>query len=289
MNRRLLGQSLATAAAVTVLWVVPMHAGLQDGQTQPQGGGNQGTAMQTPHTADGHPDLSGMWGGGGGGIGGGTPVDLTKDVVITLNARDGSPENFERDSGIRQRMSPNKPIYKPEFWDKVQELDINGNDTDPTYSCMPAGVPRMGPPTKILQTPTEVVFLYGARNVYRIIPTDGRGHDPINSLDQTWMGDPIGRWEGDTLVIETIGFNDVSWLDWPGYFHSTDMKVTERLTREGNTIRYQAIVEDPTVLMKPWAMTPETLRLNANPNAMIVEDLPCDERDREHQVTKERG
>jgi len=193
MNRRVLGQSLAAAAAVTVLWVVPMHAGPQYGQAQPQGSGNQGAATQTPRTADGHPDLSGMWGGGGGGAGGGNPVDLTKDVVITLNARDGSPENFERDSGIRQRMDPNKPIYKPEFWDKVQELDINGNNTDPTYSCMPAGVPRMGPPAKILQTPKEVVFLYGARNVYRIIPIDGRGHDPINSQDQTWMGDPIGR------------------------------------------------------------------------------------------------
>ena len=283
MKGRLCGQSLTAAAAAVALLAISVGA---QGQAQT---GRQGASVPTPRTANGHPDLSGMWGGFGGGPFGGNPVDLTKDVTITLNARDGSPENFERDSGLRQRMDPNKPIYKPEFWDKVQELDINGNNTDPTFSCMPAGVPRMGAPQKILQTPTEAIFLYAARNVYRIIPIDGRGHDPIGSQDQTWMGDPVGRWDGETLVVETIGFNDVSWLDWPGYFHSTDMKVTERFTREGNSLRYQVTVEDPTVLMKPWVRNPQVIQLNTNPNAMLIEDLPCDERDREHQVTKERG
>jgi hypothetical protein len=278
MNGRFLG-GLAAAAAIAALWTVPTH-------TQATQGGNGAGATPTPRLADGHPDLSGLWGNVGGF--GNAQTDASGNVSVILNARDGSPENFERDSGIRQRMDPNKPIYKPEFWDKVQDYDINGNKLDPAYSCFPEGVPRMGPPLKIIATPKEIVFLYAGRNVYRVIPID-RPHDPINSLDQTWMGDPVGHWEGDTLVVDTIGFNDVSWLDWPGYFHSTDMRVTERLTREGNTIRYQATVEDPTVLMKPWVMNPRVLRLNTDQNATIPEDLPCDERDLEHQVTKERG
>ena len=115
-----------------------------------------------------------------------------------------------------QRRSNNQPLYKPEFWEKVQFLDENGNKEDSNFHCMPAGVPRMGPPNKIVQTPTEVILMYNAKNAYRIIPTDGRPHDKINSEDQTFMGDSIGAWEGDTLVVDVVGFNDTSWLGWPG-------------------------------------------------------------------------
>jgi hypothetical protein len=89
------------------------------------------------------------------------------------------------------------------------------------------------------------------------------------------------------MVIESVDFNDESWLAKPGYFHSADMKVTERLTRTGNTIRYQVTVEDPNVLMKPWVMNPRTLNLNADPLALIEESPPCREHDLEHLVTKE--
>ena len=82
---------------------------------------------------------------------------------------------------------------------------------------------------------------------------------------------------------------DVSWLDWPGYFHNDQMRVTERLRREGNTLHYQATVEDPVVLMKPWVRNPIVRPLNTDPNATFLEDPPCDERDLEHLVTKERG
>ena len=125
---------------------------------------------------------------------------------------------------------------------------------------MPAGVPRMGPPDKIVQTPKEIVFLYvspaarGWGDQYRVIPMDGRPHTPLADLDGTWKGESIGHWEGDTLVVDTIGFNDTSWLDNGGYFHSENMHVIERIRREGNTLSWQATVEDPDVLMKPWAM-----------------------------------
>jgi len=152
---------------------------------------------------------------------------------VTLNARDGTPINFERDNTLLRRRDPNRPFYKPQFWEKVQQLDQNGNTEDPGYSCMPLGVPRMGPPNKIVQTPTEMIFLYQVRNTFRVIPTDGRAHTPDKDLEGTWMGESLGHWEGDTFVIDSVGFSDASWLDIAGYFHSEKMHVIERLLVAG--------------------------------------------------------
>lgn len=277
-------------------------AGMSAGPAAQQGGG--APAVATPRTADGKPDMSGVWAGGGGGAGFGAenPADAD-NVVALLRAR--APEldksapagtdanyahaivNFERDSGLSQRAVRNRPMYKPEHWNKVNELDRDGNALDPAFKCLPEGVPRMGPPDKIVQTPKEMILLYGLR-MTRVIPIDGRPLPPVSEWVGLWNGVSRGRWEGDDLVVETVDFNDETWLAWPGWFHSIDMKVTERFRREGNTLRWQATVEDP-VLLQPWAMNPRTLRLNPNPNAEIEEDLPCIERDLQHMVTKERG
>ena len=99
----------------------------------------------------------------------------------------------------------------------------------------------------------------------------------------------MGHWEGDTLVVETTGFTDESWLSKSGYFHGFDLKVTERLTRKGDTILYQVTVEDPEVLTRPWVMYPTTMRLNSDPGAYIEEALPCEERDRQDMVNHNRG
>jgi hypothetical protein len=245
-------------------------------------------AMPTPKMADGHSDLSGRWGGGGGG--GGNAVqrfDAKGNYHNLRNDRKGSPVNQERDSGLSQRFLENLPQYKPEYWEKVDYLDVNGNAEDTNFRCFPAGVPRMGPPTKIMATPTEVVFLYNQKNTWRLIPMN-RPHDPINSRDQSYMGDSVGKWEGDTLVVDVTGFNDETWLEWPGYFHTNKMHVIERLRREGNVLHYQVTVEDPDVLIQPWVMDEEVLRLNTAPMVQ-VEDPPCVETDGQHMYTKERG
>jgi len=278
-------------ALAALISFIPLQA--QRGASAPAG-----ASTPTPRTADGHPDLSGMW-GGGGGAGGGDKPDEKGNLRVVFTQRPCSAHqrdlgncaqavNFERDSGVEQRMDP-IPMYKPEFWERVQYLDREGTLEDPTFHCKPAGVPRMGPPAKIVQTPTEVIFLYAQGNQFRVIPIDGRPHDPIKSQDTTWYGDAVGRWEGDTMVIDIVGFNDESWIDWPGWFHSNNMHVIEKYTRNGSTLTWQATVEDPDVLMQPFVMEPRTVRLNPNAKATLTEDLPCEERDSQHIVTHERG
>lgn len=308
MTGRFLRCSMAAAAAVAMAWLVSARVATQSYEaltpkTDSAQKAQTPSVPPAPRTADGHPDLSGRWGGGGGG-GGIKAIDAQGKAIEYKNAseikgaakilardyraRHGNPTYSERDSGIQQRYVLSPPLYKPEFWEKVQYLDVNGNVEDSNFHCMPAGVPRMGPPMRIIQSPKDVVFLYQTRNTWRVIPTDGRPHDPVNSQDQTYLGDSVGHWEGDTLVVDVVGFNEDSWLAWPGYFHTNEMRVIERLRRVGNTLTWQATVEDPTVLMEPWVMEPRTLRLNPA-STPYVEDPPCLDEERQHLVTKERG
>jgi hypothetical protein len=287
-----IGVAFTLAAAVSV----SIHAQGRAGGAALQ----QQQNVPTPKTADGHPDLTGMWNGGGGGGGGnqvrpdekGNLVQLTRARPChqtQIDAGECHPGvNAERDAGMNQRPA-NQPMYKPEFWEQVQHLDREGIQLDPAFHCKPNGVPRMGPPQKIVQTPTELIFLYQNGNTFRVIPTDGRPHDPVKSQDTTWYGDAVGKWEGDTMVIDIVGFNDESWLGWPGWLHSNNMHVTERYTRNGNTLRWESTVEDSDTLLEPFRMEPRTLRLNQDPKASFIEDLPCEERDTQHIVTHERG
>ena len=258
------------------------------------------SAVSTPRAPDGHPDLSGMWNGAAVGINR-TSEDagnITSNVASRRCAPNqrgcGDQTNQTVDGEFTGRMNPNRPLYKPEFWDKVQDLDRNTNTVDPIFKCQPYGLPRMGPPTKIVQTGNEVIFLYAAAgagtqpNDFRIIPTDGRDHDPVKAQDVTFYGDSVGRWEGNTLVIDSVGFNDLTWLDRGGYFHTDNMHIIEKLSREGNTLRYEVTVEDPDVLLQPWVMSPRTLRLNTNPKAFIRESDPCRDVDYGNMVSKIR-
>jgi hypothetical protein len=102
-----------------------------------------------------------------------------------------------------------------------------------------------------------------------VIPTDGRKHDP-NDLTTRYMGHTVGQWEGDTLVLDSVGFNDQTWLARGGFFHSDQMHVVEKLTRKGGEILYEVTVEDPEVLVEPWVMTPWRLTLNRNPDAGLI-------------------
>jgi hypothetical protein len=228
----------------------------------------------TPRTADGKPDLTGNWIGGGMNWRYGNrrcgPSQLEGCTPAWNQTMDFE---FEAPS----RFGPNRPLYKPENWDKIQELDMWTNRDDPVMTCQPLGIPRHGAPRRIVQTPTDVVMFYGqyadgggGQGEYRIVPTDGRKHDERKALETTYMGYTVGRWEGDTLVLDSISFNDFTWLARGGFFHTDNMHVVERFTRKGDEILYEVTVEDPDVLVRPWVMTPRIMRLNPNADAGLL-------------------
>ncbi len=268
----------------------------------------------TPRMPDGHPDLSGVWNGWADNLLGvpnqmhnaGIAVESdtsTYDVASGAkiatwpvpNRKHQNSEQSERAATLLRRMGSNRPIYKPEYWDRVKQFDQDANEEDPSNNCMPAGVPRVGSPSYIAQTPTHLMFIYpgqggliATQTSYREIPIDGRKHTNIEDLDGTYNGESIGYWDGDTLVIDSIGFTSSTWFDQVGgYFHSENMHVIERLHRQGNTLTWTATVEDPDVLLEPWTLTPRIAVLNPDPKAILPESLPCSERDLAHAVTKE--
>lgn len=125
---------------------------------------------------------------------------------------------------------------------------------DPILTCLPPGVPRimlLPFPMQIVQTRDEVLMIFEYDHFIRQIFTDGRGH--VKDVDQTWMGDSVGRWEGSTLVVDTTGLNDKTWLDQVGHPHSSSLHVVERLQRtDHNTLQDDITIDDPKDYAKPW-------------------------------------
>jgi len=235
----------------------------------------QTAAAATPRAANGKPDLSGVWGGAYNPItGGGTRRCGPTQTKINCNI---PMDNFWVDY---EWLSPSRfgvwghPVYKPEFWDKTQELDQWTNKYDPVMTCQPLGIPRHGTPRRIIQQDKDVIFFYGANADYgggnaefRDIPTDGRKRNPRTASLATYYGNSVGTWEGDTLVIDSINFVDTTWLGRGGLLHSSSMHIIEKLTRVGNEIRYEMTIEDPEMFVEPWVMATRILRPAEGPFA----------------------
>jgi hypothetical protein len=225
------------------------------------------------------PDLSGVWqhtdwignymGGGGRRCGPTQEKPCNRMINQTEDFELYSPSRFGQ---------LNLPMYKPEHWDKIQQLDMWTNKYDPVMTCQPLGVPRQGPPRRIYQSENDVTFLYfggdagGGYGEYRIIPTDNRQRSPDAQYEITYLGNAVGRWEGDTLVIDSIGFIDTTWLGRGGFFHTDKMHVVEKFTRQGDAILYDVTVEDPEVLLEPWVLPTRTLRRNTAPNGGLLRE-----------------
>jgi hypothetical protein len=175
-------------------------------------------------TIGGKPDLSGVY---NFNMGGGRPGSAGADVPAALKA---GAEKF-------------KVVRGP-------------NDSGLYSDCMPTGVPGayfVPYQWQIVQGVDKVVIMYEYPHLFRVIPTRGGPHQA--DLDPTWMGDSVGHWEGDTLVVDTVAFNDKTEL--PGGFkHTEALHVVERFRRpEVDNLQYEATIEDPNVFEKPWKMT----------------------------------
>ena len=248
----------------------------------------------TPKMLDGKPDLNGTW-DHVDGIAFVRPVDQGGGSLCLIGcgraggagARAGgaapAPAAAATPAPAAAPAAPNFPRYKPEFLAKVKELSTEQVKHDAVLRCMPPGVPRIGPPRKIIQTRREVVFLYDdvSGSFFRIIPIDNRPRR--EDVPESFLGDAVGTWEGDTLVVEAVNFNEETWLTDNGAFHTAKLKVIERLRRVGDTIEYQATVHDPDILAEPWAVRPQTLWLT---DVELEEPVPCDDRDLAHMVDK---
>ncbi len=231
----------------------------------------------TPRLA-GKPDLTGTWNHtdwiGNYQTGGGRRCAPTQDAECSRQVN--QTEDFELYSPSRFG-GLNRPLYKPKHWDEIQQLDMWTNKKDPVMTCQPLGLPRQGAPRRIYQTADDITFLYqqyadagGGLGEFRVMPTDGRKHREEAEYANTYYGDTVGHWEGDTLVLDSIGFNDRTWLGRGGFIHSDRMHVVERFTRQGNTIQYDVTVEDPEMLVEPWVLPTRTLVPNPNPDAKLL-------------------
>jgi len=208
----------------------------------------QGPAPKLP---DGRPDFSGVWQGGGpvGDLAQGMP----KGEAVPLNEA-GKALMASRQSG-----------------------------DDPEANCLPTGVPRTAPyPWRMLQTATHVFILFeGNIHSYRQIFVDGRKHpdDP----DPTWYGHSIGHYEGQTLVVDTIGFNDRFWFDFRGHPHSEKLHTVERYTRTNfGTVVVETTITDPTYYTKPFTIS-FTARLR--PGEELMEYI-CQENEQDAKHVK---
>jgi hypothetical protein len=290
MNLRM---KLFVPGIMAVAALVLMQPHFASAQT-PIAGANSATSVsETPRLPDGKPDLRGVWTDHFDSSGGEllkSSNGLVTTAVCCNHSRLGGLYSEEQDGHIVRKGNRNKPMYKPEYWDKVRYNELHSQEKDPDFTgfCGSQGVPRMGSPQQIVEQGDLFVFLYAggpsmsSANTFRVIPMN-RPHDPKRVDQQTFKGDSVGHWEGDTLVVDTIGFNDETWLSMRlGYIHSTALHVIERFTRQGNKIKYEVTVEDPEVLLEPWVLTPTTMTFNPDPNAMLPEDSPCSERDEIH-------
>jgi hypothetical protein len=251
---------------------------------------------ETPRLADGHPDMTGSWGGAGFGgpygnqgsrrcgptqvKGGGINPEVGCRIPMDnfwVDYEMISPSRFGLTGS--ESLKPSHPTYKPEFWDKIEELDQWTNKYDPIMTCQPMGMPREGTPARILQTPTDIIMFYttsdyGGGNIeFRDIAIGGE--PPRATVEAYYMGLSHGHWDGDTLVIDSTNFVDTTWFGRGGLLHSPEMKITERLTRKGNEILYQETITDPD-LLEPWVMPDKILRITDGAPRVIHERAYCE-------------
>jgi hypothetical protein len=257
MNRALTGLALAVTVTVTLGAQWDPHPW----KNMPRkADGTIDMAAAPRRTTDGKVDLSGFW----------MPLNPVKHLL-----------NLAAD------LPPNSVPLQP--WAEAvykERIDNNGKD-HPGARCWPSGIPEKNnipDGLKVVQTPDLMLFLAESRTIYRQIFTDGRSH-PKNDPQPTWQGYSIGKWEGDTFVVDTVGFNGKTWLDMRGLPSTEALHVTERFTRPTiGRMNIDVTIDDPKAYTKPWKVT---LTWRLEPDTDLIESI-CEENNKDvpHMVGK---
>ena len=202
----------------------------------------------TPRMADGHPDLSGVWFAG------------------TIGRASAWAADRGRANGPREDPVP----FQAWAAEKIKNMSQTERQIlNPAVACTPVGTPGMftlnhGYPSQVFMAPGIFVNLAEADNSWRVVHTDGRPHKSADELEPLYNGDETARWDGDTLVIDSISLDERTWINANGWFHSDQAHVIERLRRPSkNYLEYQYTVEDPKVLTKPWTSQWDTYTLGS--------------------------
>lgn len=238
-----------------------------------------------PRTPTGKPDLQGYW-----------RSRLTQSFSV-----EGVPANhrFATEPVQPWEVAPPEIIepadrkipYQP-WAARIGREGVNFNEyVDPRTTCSTGGVPRLAlqDPSQILQPPTDdhVLWLHEDHHQFRVIAMDER--PPVGRDVTTWNGLSRGRWDGNTLIIETANFNGYVWIDDSGNFYTNTARVTERLTMvDRDTLHYQATIEDPTVYTRPWTVVWALIRDTTSGGYEFIEE-PCLEGDRNLPRIREQG
>jgi hypothetical protein len=253
----------AGVGAIVAATALPLEGQAPAGRPVPPAPAAGAAAYRAPRLADNHPDLNGIW--------------------QALNEANYDLEAHMARSALQLRPGPYGPVpaaavlalgavgsvppglgvidgdgtipYKPEALKQKKENQDKYVERDPEVKCYLPGVPRanyMGHPFQILQSTKAIFIAYQYAGATRDILLKDPGPAPIDS----WMGQSVAKWEGDTLVVDATGFNDQSWFDRAGNFHSDKLHVVERWTRTGpNSLNYEATIEDPNVFTRPWKIS----------------------------------
>ena len=288
MTKGFFGSAIAIVAGVAlVLLLTPVFAAAQAPRATAK-------AWDPPRTLDGQPDIQGFWNEADGGadpVNVETGLQTASSLRIQQNLTDAQLAARKTFSAIVDPPDGKIP-YQP--WAEARRQQIlsryGGDDhkEDPKtmrdvsseIRCV-LGVPRIVyfAEFQVTQVPGYVVMLWERTRSYRVIPLDGRPHVPANI--KLARGDARGRWEGNTLVVDTTNVNDWDWFDSKGTIHSDAMTLAERYTFvDPNTLTYRATVTDPKVLTRPWTMEWTLHREHAQDKNYEVMETSCIEGER---------
>jgi hypothetical protein len=240
-------------------------AGALSGPVFAQGDGFKPLTGPVPRTADGHPDLSGLW-----------QRPYTPDISPT--ARNGQ-QTADPSLAKNARGQAELPYTA---WGKQQWDSYDAAKGDYTGACLPFGWMRSinsPDPLYIMQDKRAIGFLFEQNSWFHLAYLDRTSHPDLKNYTRTWFGDTIGKWEGDTLVLDTVGFNGRTRLDTNGHPMSDQLHVTERWTRTDlGHLTYEVTVDDPKTYTKPWKNTRVFI---SRPDWQIIE-YSCEENNKDY-------